>query len=959
MAGAALACLMTATSAEAGGLVLLPETGPATSSIEPFYGAINPFYGSINPFYGAINPFYGQISPFWGDISPFWGSINPFYGSINPFYGSTDQFWGTINPFGLNGNAFWSGVGPYWQSAGPQWGAINATWNQLQASNATDYSGLQAQLNAFIAQAQTFWGPPVQKYTGKDFNSGFANDMLARYGIDPNDPNSLANANPAARSYFFLNWYDGLMNYTGVDHIDWWMPSIDWSPMLSQTEGTTKTVVGVLDSTVNAGGADVASMSFTGGYQLYVNDHGAAVSSLIAAAEDGTNVMGVAPNSTIHLYNPFDASGTANWNDVAQGIAALYDSGAHVVNASLGVPGTVVSNEWVSILSGSLLSGRESSLVVVKAAGNEGVVQTQNVPWLLGLEPPNNLILVGSVGPTGVISPFSNTPGQACYTILGLCAQQNKLMYHYVVAPGELILVSDNHGGVTRMSGTSFAAPLVTGAVALLDERWPWLQQHADETAQIIFQSAKDLGAPGVDPVYGCGELDVQASQSPLNFDNLTVYQPYTYNGKAVSMPLFANSSPRSLKASVLNPGQLNLWQQKSAYVVAFETIGSTYRDFTIPLSSMLVGKSQTVNGATNQFQSYLYQRMIDWANGRNSLAFDSQAVQLAGGDWRLSVESTQSSLDEMERGAAPIQTAFVASNAASGIEMRFGEGSGAHAFFGDGGFQMRSDFDPATGGVNPVLGFASGGMYARGGYTIAPGLELNAGFSQKTDDHSFVDPVYGAVQAVPLPTSHAAASVAGVDYKITDGLSLNASYTRLDEANGLLGAEGGGALSFGNGARTQGATFGATASLADGWSLTGSATLARTTAPQSGEGGLTIAQGSLRSTAFEFVAAKTGLFSDDDGLRLSLAQPLHVEGGTLNYTALEVTDRDSGAVGPVTQSWNLSSTREYRMEALYSVPVLGGRANLDGFGLVDLNPQDQPGTKLAASIGAQFRIGL
>ena len=114
-----------------------------------------------------------------------------------------------------------------------------------------------------------------------------------------------------------------------------------------------------------------------------------------------------------------------------------------------------------------------------------------------------------------------------------------------------------------------------------------------------------------MDPVYGWGELNIEASQSPLDFNNLVVYQPYSYNGKSVSTgllgtgilpnsPLFANWSAKSLKASVLNPGQLALWQNQSAYVVAFENIGATYRDFSIPLSSMLVNKSQTVNGSSN-----------------------------------------------------------------------------------------------------------------------------------------------------------------------------------------------------------------------------------------------------------------------------------------------------------------------------------------------------------------------
>jgi hypothetical protein len=975
LASVAFACVAAASAArgETPLVRLTPEQVPAGSNdggaIAPFYGKVNPFYGKVNPFYGKVNPFYGKISPFWGDITPYWGKVNPFYGKVNPFYGNTDQFWGKINPF-AGSNPFFATVGPYWETAGPEWGAISTTWQQLQDSNATDYSGLQAQIDAFMDKANAFWDPQVRKYTGKDFYSGFANQMLANYGINPADPTSLANTDVATRSYFFLNWYDGLMNFTGVDHVDWWMPAINWSPNLAQIQGANPAIVGVLDSTVSAGNADVTNRSFTGGYQMYVNDHGAAVASLIAAAHDGRGVMGVAPNAIIHLYNPFDATGTASWDDVAAGIAKLYDSGAHVVNASLGVPGTVMSNEWVNILSGVLLSSRKDGLVIVKAAGNEGVAQTQNVPWLLGLQVPNNIILVGSVNPDNTISDFSNTPGEACLTLLGICAEQNKLKYRFIVAPGELMLVSDNNGGVTRMSGTSFAAPLVTGAVALLEERWPWLANHAEETTQIIFRSAKDLGAPGVDPVYGWGELDVEASQSPLDWNSLVVYQPYAYNGKAVStgllstgllpnFPLFANWSAKSLKAAVLKPGQLDLWQNQSAYVVAFENIGWTYRDFTIPLSSLLVGKNQTVNGNSNPFQSYLYQRLIDWANGVSTLAYNSQTMPMGDGAWRLDMVTTVSSQDEVEAGQGPFHAEFVATNTDAGIDMRVGEGSGAHALMGGAGFGLRSDFDPETGGVNPVLGLASGGMYASGGYTIAKGLRVSLGFSQKADDHVYMDPKFGPLQTVPLATQRATASTMGIDYTIAKGFTANVTYTELNEANGMLGFEGSGAFTLNNGANTRGVTIGATASLADDWMLAGSATMARTTAPQRGYALLTLSKDGLESTAYELTAAKAGLFGKNDSIRLSLSQPLHVESGALNYTALEVVDRSTGGLGAVTQSWNVAGNREYRMEAMYGLAVFEGKGHVSAFGLIDMNPPTEPGTTVAVTFGTQLKLDL
>jgi hypothetical protein len=47
-------------------------------------------------------------------------------------------------------------------------------------------------------------------------------------------------------------------------------------------------------------------------------------------------------------------------------------------------------------------------------------------------------------------------------------------------------------------------------------------------------------------------------------------------------------------------------------------------------------------------------------------------------------------------------------------MTFKLGEGDGSHALMPENGFFMRSDFDPALGGVNPVLGFASGGAYAQ-----------------------------------------------------------------------------------------------------------------------------------------------------------------------------------------------------------------------------------------------------
>ncbi|MBV9570453.1 MAG: S8 family serine peptidase [Alphaproteobacteria bacterium] len=593
------------------------ESGPAAAGkqqdqggqITQFYGVdggpIDPFYGPINPFYGGIYPFYGQISPFWGDIAPFWGTINPFYGTIQPFFGNIDPFWGTINPF--SANQFLQQVFPYWNLVGPQWGALNTTWNDLQASGANDYTAVQAGLNAFVATTVLFWGDQAGQYVQR---------MYEKYGIDPSDQQSLAYISPEQRSAFFMNLYDNLMNFSYIDHVDWWMGAVHWGPQLVQTQGPGTMPAGLLDASIARNYSDVKDLKFVGGYQGYVNDHGAAVASLMAAMRDNIGVMGVAPNSSVRLYNPFDSSGTAGWKDVANGIDRLYKQKATVVNASLGIPGWTLSSEWGTVLTSETLSSKKHGFALVKAAGNEATVQTKDISWPSGYSAPTNIIMAGSVGPTGQISQFSNTPGEACILVNGICQEQNKLKYRFIVAPGELMLVEDNQGGTTRMTGTSFSAPLVTGTIALLQTRWPWLQQYADESVQIVLQSATDLGDPGVDPVYGWGMLNVEAAQSPLNFDNMIVFQPMKYNnGKDVKLDKnHPNWTAAQFKAALKNPVTLLTWELGQMYVVGYENVGLTYRDFNIPLSSQLIGKTQSVNGAKHPFQSYIYERLLDWA---------------------------------------------------------------------------------------------------------------------------------------------------------------------------------------------------------------------------------------------------------------------------------------------------------------------------------------------------------
>ena len=65
-----------------------------------------------------------------------------------------------------------------------------------------------------------------------------------------------------------------------------------------------------------------------------------------------------------------------------------------------------------------------------------------------------------------------------------------------------------------QFGGTSAAAPMVSGKAALMMQKYPELT--AKQTARLIKYTATDLGAPGVDSVYGYGKINLTKAMSPF-----------------------------------------------------------------------------------------------------------------------------------------------------------------------------------------------------------------------------------------------------------------------------------------------------------------------------------------------------------------------------------------------------------------------------------------------------------
>ena len=934
-----------------------PTASPTAKPVKPVYRNVRAFYRNVRAFWGDVNPFYRNVRAFWGDVDPFYRNVRAFWGDLDP----------AVNAAAAGAPAY-AGVGPFWEGVGTEWDGISSSWQTAGTygpESAASYADVASRMRAMIASSKSFWGDAVIRQSGaSSFEEGFSNEFLARYGIDLDDPSTLSQLPANEQSAFFVEWYDGLMAFSGTDHADWWMRSANWSPKLTQQQSAGKgAIIGLVDAfAVNSGDIQnrVTVLSPNIGS---TSGHGEGVLSLINAPHDGVGAMGIAPAASVLAYNPFDATGGADWNSVETAIRAVVakrpngSRGATVVNLSLGVPGSTFNGAWRDLFNRSEISTYKDRMLFVIAAGNDGITQSGKVDMKGALDV--TFIVVGAAGPDGV-SDFSNRPGNTCLADGTDCKyslslkESGLLMHRFITAPGELILVSDGKGGLTRQSGTSLAAPLVSGTAALIQGRWPWLRDKPREVARIILGSARDVGAPGVDPIYGVGMLDVEGAMSPLNFNQL-------------KYDLTTGTNKTEIKVDILRTVKVQpTWLASNAYFYAYEKLEESYRDFLIPLSSRLYGT--TKDG--NYFQDYVFTRMSNWlttgdSKGRGFAGFsDSRQSGTIGAEdgWRMSMVGRTVQVPTGRGGDRRVELRSTMDVEAPSGDFGFsmGRGDGAVALAGSASLGLASDFDPYSGGANPLLGFASGGAHLGARVAVAPGLRVKFGVTEQQRalgaDLFEVADVNDRVLLAGLERYRSNAANIGLEYRPANPVTLTASYTRLSEPNAILGVRSLARGELGGGTVTDGVTLGASVDTGLGIDVYGSATGSRSRSLTS-NAALRIGAGGMLGTSFQVGVATKDVLGDNDTLRLSLAQPLRTEAGAIEVTGLQVVDRETGARAIRTDRFDVGGlgTRRLVAEGLYGTSVLGGRGELSLFGRGELREVDEGTPRLM--LGTQLRL--
>lgn len=436
-----------------------------------------------------------------------------------------------------------------------------------------------------------------------------------------------------------------------------------------------------------AGSIKAAQNFYIPGKAVNWGQHGTQMASIVAGNRDNRGTVGVAPDAMLLLgqVGSGGTSGAISQQAVYAAIDWMSRQGVTAINMSFGYnydttfqrgvtrsatqAGVYFSPKAYGINYGQTAAdiqgyavGTGRGSVLVAAAGNQGLAYSA-FPGVYATRTDTNgnlvlggrMLIVGAVSADGKVMPsFTNRAGHLCQNVVGTaCADRYQVKDFYVVAPGMQSygampnsLVPGNTASAGN--GTSQAAAYVTGGIALMKQAWP--QLRGEQLVALTLNTATDLGAKGVDEVFGYGLVNFDRATAPQG--NLVVASTHqklgggsTVSGTSAYTTGMTTTSTigRALGTSSVLSRTQTVDSYGRNYAVDFTRAMNSYNAMTYQYASpwlalspanyqqvqnqvapgMTMMMAQTDSGVATQF---------NWQDGKNTYQFQMGAMRESNG---------------------------------------------------------------------------------------------------------------------------------------------------------------------------------------------------------------------------------------------------------------------------------------------------------------------------------------